>query len=43
MKVTRTVTADVLNVSVQSKPLRSVILSRMEEDEQEIYEEVYYN
>ena len=43
MEVTRTVTADVLNVSVQAKPLRSVILSRMEEDEQEIYEEVYSN
>ena len=27
----------------QAKPLRSVILSRMEEDEQEIYEEVYSN
>ena len=35
VEVTRTVTADVLNVSVQAKPLRSVILSRMEEDEQE--------
>lgn len=43
VEVTRTVTADVLNVSVQAKPLRSVILSRMEEDEQEIYEEVYSN
>lgn len=43
VEVTRTVTADVLNVSVQTKPLRSVILSRMEEDEQEIYEEVYSN
>ena len=43
VEVTHTVTADVLNVSVQAKPLRSVILSRMEEDEQEIYEEVYSN
>ena len=44
VEVTRMVTANVLNVSVQAKPLRSVVLSRLEnDDKQEIYEEVYAN
>ncbi|MFR7997726.1 MAG: CD1108 family mobile element protein [Blautia sp.] len=41
VEVTRTVTVDVLNVSVQAKPLFSVISSRMEEEEKEIQELVY--
>lgn len=38
VEVTRTVTADVLNVSVQAKPLRSVLYSRMDDGQEEIYE-----
>lgn len=43
VEVTRTVTADVLNVSVQAKPLRSVLYSRMDDEQEEIYELVYSN
>ena len=39
--VTRTVTVDVLNVSVQARPLFSVISSRMDEEEKEIQKLVY--
>ncbi len=43
VEVTRTVTANVLNVSVQAKPLRSVFYSRMDDEQEEIYELVYSN
>ena len=39
--VTRTVAVDVLNVSVQARPLFSVISSRMDEEEKEIQKLVY--
>ena len=41
VEVTRTVTADVLNVSLTAKPLWSVVQSRMDEEQKEIYEVVY--
>lgn len=41
VEVTRTVTADVLNVSLTAKPLWSVVQPRMDEEQKEIYEVVY--
>ena len=41
VEVTRTVTVDVLNVSVQAKPLFGVITNRMDEEQKEIQKLVY--
>ena len=41
VEVTTTKTLEVLNVTMSAKPLRSVIIHRMNEDEKELYELIY--
>lgn len=41
VEVTRTVTIDVLNVTMTNKSLRSVIISRMDDNQKEMYDLIY--